>query len=138
MVAHADRHVTKIGSEADLDPFRAEGEADRIGGIVRNSEGLNLDVADAEAATREKMLGLGELGRFAVFIPASSIPGMMRAFGKVDRNIQLCCETLEASHVVGVLVRDQDGGNVFRTLAQSAQALESLSTGESCIHQNPR
>ena len=87
MVAYTDGHVTKVGCETDFDAFGAEGEADGIGGVVGDGEGLDFDIADAKAATGEKMLGLGKLGELAVglnsfvnCIAAGAIPGVMRAF----------------------------------------------------------
>ncbi len=62
MVAHADRHVAKVGGKTDLDSFGAEGKADGIGRVVRDGEGLDVDIADAETAAGEEMLGLGEAG----------------------------------------------------------------------------
>ncbi len=71
-------------------------------------------------------------------VAAGAIPGMMRAFGEVDRDIQFGGETLESGDVVGVLMRDQDGGDVFGALAEFAEALEGLPAGKAGIDQDSR
>src|SRR5258708_37859844 len=54
------------------------------------------------------------------------------------RHVQLGGQPLQARDVVGVFVRDQDGGEILRSLTQRAQALESLATGKTCVDQDAR
>ena len=138
MIADANRHITKVGGKTDLDALGAEGKTDGIGGIVRDSKGRDFDVANAKAAASVEMLRLREFGWFAGVISASAIPGMVRTFGQVDGNIQLLCQALESGNMVGVLVRDQDGGNFFGALAKTFQTLKSFAAGEAGIDQNAR
>src|SRR5580698_1477363 len=158
MVADANWHITEVGSEADLDALGAEGEADGIGSVVGDGERRDFDVADAKAAAGEEMLGLGEIGSFAgvfvfgfvfvyLFVSANSagkpitdgaIPGVVRAFGEVDGNVEFGGQALESGNMVGMLVRDEDGGNIFGAFAEAAQTLEGLAAGEAGIDQNAR
>ena len=63
---------------------------------------------------------------------------MVRGRGDKDRNIQLGREAIKPGNVIAVLVRDDDGTNIFNTLAKRTQALESFAAGEACINQNSR
>ncbi len=44
--------VAEVGQKADVPAGRAQQKADRIGGVVRDGEGVHRDVADLKAARR--------------------------------------------------------------------------------------
>src|SRR5208282_5044232 len=113
MVAHARRHVAEVGGETNLDAFRAEGEANRIDGIMRNGKRHDLDVADAKAATGREMFRLRQLRNRAFCVAYGAVPGMMRRRSQKDRDVQLGRQPLQPGNMVGVLVRNQDRGNVI-------------------------
>ncbi len=144
MVAHAGRHVAEVGGKADLDAFGAKGEAHRIGGVVRNGEGHDFDIAYAKAAPGGEMFRFRQLGNRAFFVAHRAAPGMMRRRGQKDRHVQLCRQTLQAGNVVGVLVGNQDRGNflgaliILITISERPQPLESFAAGKTGIHQNAR
>ena len=41
-------HIAEIGANGDLGAVGAEGEADGIGGVMRNGEGVDVNVADGK------------------------------------------------------------------------------------------
>jgi len=63
---------------------------------------------------------------------------MMGQRGQEDRNVQLYGQPLQAGNMVGVLVRNHDGGDFLGALAQGPQPLESFAAGKASIHQNSR
>src|SRR6266567_1373891 len=65
VIAHAGRHVSQIGADADLDALTAEGEADGIDGIVSNGERHYRDVADLEGAAGGEELETFEVDAIA-------------------------------------------------------------------------
>ena len=52
MVLHQFGQVAEVGDDGDLRAVRAKGEADGIGGIVRNGEGIDFNIADLESVRR--------------------------------------------------------------------------------------
>ncbi len=52
VLLHQFRHVAEIGDQRELHAARAEGESERVDGVVRNAEGRDFDIADAESAGR--------------------------------------------------------------------------------------
>src|SRR6516165_12076893 len=43
------RHVAQIGADGDLRAIGAKGKTDGVGGIVRDGEGVDVNVADSKA-----------------------------------------------------------------------------------------
>ena len=52
MEADRIRQIAQIGGDRNLDAFGAERESHRIGGIVRNGEAGDVDIADGESSRR--------------------------------------------------------------------------------------
>jgi len=52
------RHIAQIGYHTYADTVRLDAEAHRVGGIVRNRERVNLNVADAKFARAFDLDGL--------------------------------------------------------------------------------
>ena len=48
MEADRIRQIAEIGGDRNLDAFGAEGESDGIGGVVRDGETGDVDIADGE------------------------------------------------------------------------------------------
>src|SRR5271157_2171396 len=90
MVPNVGWHVPEVGSETDLDAFGAKGEADGIGGVMRNGEGHDLDIADAKAAPGGEMFRLRQFWRGALFVGVAhgAAPGMMGWGGDKDGHVQ--------------------------------------------------
>src|SRR5574340_676114 len=42
-------HVAEVGDDSELGAVRAESEGDRIGGVVRNGESMDVNIPDGEA-----------------------------------------------------------------------------------------
>ena len=138
MVAHARRHVAEIGGKTDFDAFGAKGEAHRIGGVVRNGEGHDLDIAHAEAPAGGEVFGLRQLWNRTLLVAHRPAPGLMGRRSQEDRHIQFCGQPLQSGNMVGVFVRDQDRGNFLGALAQRPQPLASFAARQPGIHQNSR
>ena len=138
MVAHARRHISQVGGKTNLDAFRAKREAHRIGGVVRNREGHDLNIAHAKAAPGREMFRFRQFRNRALFVAYRPAPGMMRRRGQEDRDVQFCRQPLQAGNMVGVLVRDQDRGDFLGALAKRPQPLESFAARQTGIHQNAR
>ena len=72
MIAHADRNVSQIGRNPDLDAFRAKRESHRIRRIMRNGERLDRDVAHLKAVPGFEALELFQLAGASPFSSRSA------------------------------------------------------------------
>src|ERR1035438_7207975 len=95
MVPHARGHIAEVGSEANLYTLGAKRKADRIDRIVRNREWHDLDIANAETATRGEVLRFGQIGSHPRAVTISELviadgtfPRMMGRCRHKDWNIQ--------------------------------------------------
>jgi hypothetical protein len=65
--------VPEIGRDSDLDALRADAETDRIDGIVRHREAVDVDIADCEPGA-----GLKAIERRLEFFPIDRLRGEPR------------------------------------------------------------
>ena len=98
-------HVAEVGDDGELSTVGAEGECDRVSGVMRNSEGVDIDIADGECRPGLEQFELrGELA-----------PGFGRQDGgrgearDVDGNVQLAGDGAQTGDVIGMLVGNEDG-----------------------------
>src|SRR5258706_11287706 len=92
-----------------------------------NSEAGNVDIAD-----RETCAGLKQLQAWRVFVPRDRGRGEPR---EIHRNVELACDGRESRHVIGVLVRNQNGSQRLRLAAGGLEALKGIFARQSGIHQ---
>ena len=84
MVFHQFGHVTEIGDDRHLRSIHSEGVADGIGGVVRNRERADFDVADFESHARADVLDMIDARFRARFLgPSSYILCISRYVGSV-------------------------------------------------------
>ena len=76
MLLHKLGQVAEIGDDRDFRAVRAESVADRIGGVVRNRERIDFDVADLESLARANVLDAIDVA----FLPGFS--GSPRTFSR--------------------------------------------------------
>ncbi len=75
MMADRIGKIAEIGGNRDLDAFGAEGKAHRIGGIVRDGEAGDVDIADGEAGAGLKEF---ELRRGVAPVSSQAMAGAVR------------------------------------------------------------
>jgi hypothetical protein len=92
------RNVSKVGDNADPDALRVDTECDRIGGVVRDGEGRDLDVSDHEFLSRRK-----HLKRFGAAIPGNRLA---RCRAKIDGSLRVGSQSLKPSHVIDMFGGD--------------------------------
>ncbi len=122
VMLHQLRHVAEVGDDGDFFAVGAKGVADRVGGIMRNGERGDFDIADyeldsgADVLTTRSILVFGpslvHLADFAV-----------RRLGQVGRAFPIARQLRETVRVIAVFVGDQDAVNVFG--ARAAESFEA-------------
>ena len=126
-------HVPEVGDDCELGAVGAESESDRIGGVMRNAEGVNLDVTHGE--------GLSGMDRFdaaeplAKSIGKNTLHGIHSWLGDVERGFPESEHLRQAAAMVGVLVRDEDAVEVIDGLFNGGKAGESFAFAESGVNE---
>ena len=98
--------------------------------------GVTRNVADLKAAAGGKDLQARQLRQFTRLVAQRACPGLVRRAGHEYRHLEFSRQHRQPVNVVGVLVRNQDGGKSSRIVALRAHALDRLAAGNSRVHQN--
>jgi len=114
-------HVAEVGDQGDLYTIGAKGEADGIGGIVRNGEGVDLDVADGEALA--SVNGLDAAETLGERVRQSALERVHGRLGDVEGSFPEAENLGQATAMVVVFVRDEDA-------VQAVEARVLLDGGE--------
>jgi hypothetical protein len=126
--------VAEIGADGDFGAVGAEGEADGIGGIVRDGKGVDVDIANGEA--------LASLDRFDAAEPfpegvgQNALEGVHSGLGDVQRGFPEAEDLREAVAVVGVLVGDENGVQTVEITAYGGEAGESFALSETGVNED--
>jgi hypothetical protein len=120
--------IAQVSGNGDLDAFGFERESDGVGGIVRDGEAIDFDIADSEARS-----GLEEREARDEFAPGDGGRGQERA---VDRDVELAGDGGDAGDVIGVLVGDEDGVDGFGIDIDGGETLEGFLAAQSGVDQD--
>src|SRR5258708_9901140 len=90
------RHIAEVGDDADLDALRTETEADRIDGVVRDGEAVDVDISD-----RKRSPGLETVQLGSVLAPGNGGAGQGRGG---YREAYVLCEPYHSTRAVRLVV----------------------------------
>ena len=121
-----------------FDAVGAERQPHRIGGIVRDGERSDGNVADFETVAGGKNFEPRQLRQFAGIVAQRPGPGLVGGAGHEYRHLEFSGQHGQPVNVVGVFVSNQDGGKGSRIVALGAHAFDGLAAGNSRIHENLR
>ena len=128
------REVAEIGADGDFGTVGAEGEAYRIGRIVRDGEGVDVDVADREALTG--LDGFHATEALAESVGESSLEGIHCGLGDVERRFPEAQHLRETVAVVGVLVGDEDGVETVDVALDGGQAGKGFALSKAGVNED--
>ena len=123
--------VSEIGEDADGDGVAADGEADRIGGVVRDGKSGDFEGVQAEGAARGEEAPFG--GGIAFILPADFVRGKARG---VNRTTESAKQDGQTADVVAMFVGQQDGADGGRVEARGVEALKGFFRAETGIDQD--
>ena len=127
------RHVTKIGADGHLGAVGAEGEADGIGGIVREREGVNFDIADGKALAG--LDGLDTIEALAKGVRKNAPERAQGRLGDIQRGFPEAQGLREAAAVVGVFVGDQDAIEAVEISFDGGKTRQRLALAQAGVHE---
>lgn len=125
--------VAEVGNDGDFGTVGAKGVADGIGGVVRDSEGRNFDVANGEFFAGADMFDAieffgGRLGQNAKNFGVGS-------FGEIGGGTPVSEKLRKAARVVGVFVRDENAIDAFGRFLEGSEAAKSFFAAEASVDQ---
>ena len=126
-------HVAEVGDNRELGAVGAESESDRIGGVVRNAEGVNLDVTHSEGLSGMDRFDAAE--PFAKSIGKNTLHGIHSWLGDVEWGFPKAEHLRQATAVVGVLVGDKDAVEEIDGLSNGGEAGERFAFAESGVNE---
>jgi len=132
---HEFRQITQIGNEGELRAAGLERESDGIGGVVRNREGMDVDIADREFLARLNFLN--GIQSFAKSVRQSFVHGVERGLGDVERSFPEAEHLREAAAVVGMFVSDENAVEVVDGPFDGGEAGEGFAFAEAGVHEEP-
>src|SRR5271165_2426125 len=128
------RYVAKIGANSDLAAVSAEGEANRVGGVVGNGESVHVNIAN-----RKTLSGLNRLR------PLQSLPecigknALQRVHGRpghVKRRFPESEDLRQAVAVVSVFVGDQNGVEAVNFPSYGSETGESFTLSKAGVNKD--
>lgn len=131
---HKFGHVAEVGADRDLRAVGAKSESDRVGRIVRNREGMNIDVTDGK--TLASLNGFDAAQALAEGFGQDALklghcgPGHIQGCFPDTENLG------EAVAMVGVFVGDQDGVEVADFGSDRGEPREGFAFSEPGINED--
>src|SRR6267143_6098955 len=123
--------MPKIGQNPDGPLWRAQQEADRIIGVMRDAKGVDDYVARFKCCSRRENVEIEfELQR--------QFNGFFGQAIAIDRNIQSSGQARETLNVVGMLVRNEDSSEVFDGPPNREQAAANLAAAQAGVDEQAR
>src|SRR5437879_1987244 len=129
-------HVTEIGHQGELHAGSAEGEAERVDGVVGNAKRRDFDIANAEAVA-----GLNELD--ALESPRVALGKKTQRFGmsfggEIYGGAPGGQQRGETADMIRMLVRDDDAVEAIDRTRQGGKPPQRCALSQPRIHQQAR
>jgi len=126
--------VAEIGADCDFSAVGAEGEADRVGCVVRDGEGVDVDIADGEALAG--LDGFDAAEALAKGIGEDAVECIHGRFSDVERRFPEAEDLGQAVAVVGVFVGDKNGVKAVDVALNGGEAGESFAFSEAGVNED--
>ena len=126
--------VAEIGADGDLGAVGAEGEADGVGGVVRDSERVDIYIANGEALAC--LDGFDATEALAEGVGKDALQGFHRGLGDVEGRFPEAEDLWEAVAVVGVLVGDEDGVKTVDIAPDGGEAGEGFALSKAGVNED--
>lgn len=125
--------VAEVGDDGHLDAFGAESEANWIGGIVRNGEGMHVNIPDSEMLAG--MHGFDATQTFFQAIGKNPLQRIESWFGNVKRGFIETQHLRQAVAVIGMFVGDENSVDLIESNFAGGQSGEGLALAKAAINE---
>jgi len=127
-------HVPEIGDDGHLRAVGAEGEADGVGGVVGNGEGVDVDVTDSEMLA--SVDGFHAAKTFGESVGKDLPERAHGGLGDKEWSFPESESLRQAVAVIGVFVGDEDAVEMVKGSFDSGKAGESFAFAESGVNED--
>ena len=135
MEFHDFGHVAEVGDDGDFFAVGAESVADGVGGIVRNRERGDFDIADDELNAGADVFVAVEARFRAVFVHLANFA--VRRLGEIGGAMPIASELRETGGVIAVFVSEEHAVEMFRTgAAKSFEAAKEFFFSETSVNED--
>jgi hypothetical protein len=131
---HKLRHVAEVGADRDLDTVGAKRKPDGIRGIVRDGEGVNVNISDGEALAGFD--GFHTVQAFAKCFGKAALERGHGRFGDVKRCFPEAKDLRKSVAVVGVFVGDEDGIEMVEIALNGSEASQGFAFAQTSVYQD--
>ncbi|MGB7467646.1 MAG: hypothetical protein WBW14_32470 [Candidatus Acidiferrum sp.] len=128
------RHVAKVGADGNLSAVGTKGEPDGIDGVVRNGEGVHVDVADAK--TLAGLNGFDAAEALAESFGENALENAHGGLSHVKRTLPQTEDLRKTVAVIGVLVGDEDGVEMIEVRFDRGEASKSFAFTEASVNKD--
>lgn len=127
-------HVAEICADGDLSAVGTESESDRVGGIVRNGEGVDIDITDAEALAG--LNGFDATEALAKSLGENALERSHGGFSDVERSFPEAEDLRKTIAVISVLVSDQYSIEMIEVTLDGSEASESFAFAKASVNKD--
>jgi len=131
MYFHEFRHIAEVGDDGHFDASSAKRESNRISGIVRNGEGVKVNIADGEM-----LPGMNGFDAAQTLFQAIGKNAFQRIEGRLSNVKRGFIETQhlrQAVAVIGMLVGDENSVELIDRNVAGSEAREGFAFAKSAI-----
>ncbi len=128
------RHVAEVGADGHLGAVGAKGETDGIDGIVRDSEGVDVNVADAKALAR--LNGFNAAEALAESLGENALKNAHSGLGDEERSLPETENLRKPVAVIGVFVSDEDSVEVIEVAFDGGETSERFAFTKASVNED--
>ncbi len=128
------RHVAEVGADGNLGAVGAKSETDGIDGVVRDGEGVDVDIADTKALAG--LNGFNAAEALAEGLGENALKNAHGGLGDVKRTLPETEDLRETIAMIGVLVGDEDGVEMIEVGFDGREAGESFTFTEASVNKD--
>ncbi|HEY1471137.1 MAG TPA: hypothetical protein VGF61_19000 [Candidatus Acidoferrum sp.] len=128
------RHVAEVGTDGNLGAVGAESETDGIDSIVRDGEGVDVDVADTK--TLAGLYGFNAAEALAESFRENALKNAHGGLGDVKRTLPETEYLREAVAMIGVFVSDEDGVEMIEVAFDGGETGKSFAFTEASVNKD--
>jgi hypothetical protein len=122
--------VSQIGDHSYFNAMRSETEANRIDGVVWNGEAIDFNVAHTKGCS-----GVKAIQARREFTPWNRGRGEA---SDENRNVEQTRQSDQAADVIGMLVRDQNGVQLFGIFFDGGKAGQNVAPAQAGVDKDTR